>query len=99
MQFHQMEITLVIKIKNTAYLVIALSKKVKNLDSLRDENGKILPADMEFSFKNGKLALLQIRPFVESQSALTNPYLTKLDSGTTDSSTVRVPLNGVPSAK
>ena len=79
-----------------ALQLIALSKKVKNLDSLRDENGNMMPADMEFSFKDGRLALLQIRPFVESKSALTNPYLTQLDSKTSSGTNIRVPLNNVP---
>jgi len=79
-----------------AIQLIDLAKKVRNLDSLRDENGKVLPADMEFSFKNGQLALLQIRPFVESESALTNPYLTELDSQARGGDNLRVSLDGVP---
>ena len=51
---------------------------------------------MEFGFKDGQLALLQIRPFVESESALTNPILAKLDSETKRGADVRVPLGAVP---
>ena len=68
----------VLKPAETAQL-ITLAKKVRNLDSLRGEDGEMMPADIEFGFKDGKLGLLQIRPFVESQSALSNPYLTKID--------------------
>ena len=81
---------------NEAMQLIQLAKKVRDLDSLRDENGVVRPADMEFGFKDGKLALLQIRPFVESESALTNPILAKLDSETKRGKDVRVPLGAVP---
>ena len=49
--------------------------------SLRDEAGAPLPADIEFAFYEGKLYLLQIRPFVESRSARENVYLSSLDAG------------------
>jgi hypothetical protein len=37
------------------------------------------PADIEFAFRNGKLALLQIRPLVENREAERNRYLSSLD--------------------
>ena len=37
--------------------------------SLRDENNNPMPADVEFAFRDGRLALLQIRPFVEAKGA------------------------------
>jgi phosphoenolpyruvate synthase/pyruvate phosphate dikinase len=37
------------------------------------------PADIEFAFRNGKLALLQIRPLVENRDAERNRYLSSLD--------------------
>ena len=48
---------------------------------LRDVSGAPLPADIEFAFYDGKLYLLQIRPFVESRSARENIYLSSLDMG------------------
>jgi hypothetical protein len=38
------------------------------------------PADIEFAFKDGRLALLQIRPFVESRRAQQSKYLNALDA-------------------
>lgn len=35
--------------------------------------------DIELGFKDGKLFLFQIRPFVENQNALSHPYLQKMD--------------------
>ena len=57
-----------------------------------------MPADIEFGFKDGKLGLLQIRPFVESQSALSNPYLTKIDGAQGNKNHAYVPLKSIPKA-
>ena len=62
----------------------------------RDEEGNLLPADIEFAFKNGKLALLQIRPFVENKSAQRNQYLSGLDAGLELRSSAQVDLSGIP---
>ncbi len=62
--------------------LIELSRLVPDrVTSLRDETGAPLPADIEFAFYDGKLYLLQIRPFVESRSARENIYLSSLDAG------------------
>ena len=77
--------------------LVALAKQVNaGFDSLKDEQGNQMPADIEFAFKDGKLALLQIRPFVESSSALSNAYLMQLDGGNESSSRAFVPLDSVP---
>ncbi len=76
--------------------LIALSKEVARFPSLRDEEGHLLPADVEFAFKDGKLALLQIRPFVQSKSAQRNRYLIALDAGLAQRSVARVDLSGIP---
>ena len=76
--------------------LVTLAEKVRNLDTLRGEDGKMMPADIEFGFKNGKLGLLQIRPFVESQSALSNPYLTQIDGAQSNRGHAYVPLQSVP---
>ena len=63
--------------------LIALSKKVKNLDSLRDENGNIMPADMEFSFKNGTARAPPDSPLRREQERAQRILISpKLDSGT-----------------
>ena len=76
--------------------LVTLAEKVRNLDTLRGEDGKMMPADIEFGFKDGKLGLLQIRPFVESQSALSNPYLTKIDGAQSNRGHAYVPLQSIP---
>jgi len=61
--------------------LIALSREVPNrFASLRDEQGRPLPADIEFAFRDERLTLLQIRPFVESKSAQKSRYLLDLDA-------------------
>jgi hypothetical protein len=64
--------------------------------SLRDEAGNPLPADVEFAFRNGRLALLQMRPFVESGRAQGSAYLAGLDSGLRDRGQQPVALDAVP---
>jgi hypothetical protein len=76
--------------------LIAASKDVTRFPTLRDEEGNLLPADIEFAFKDGKLALLQIRPFVENKSAQRNQYLSGLDAGLELRSSARVDLSGIP---
>jgi hypothetical protein len=64
--------------------------------ALRDAQGKQLPADIEFAFRDGRLTLLQIRPYVESKSAQRNAYLLGLDEKLRSRSRTVVPLDGVP---
>ncbi len=64
--------------------------------SLRTEKGEAVPADVEFAFRNGRLALLQIRPFVESRSALRNLYLVSLDADIGSRGKASVALDAVP---
>jgi hypothetical protein len=54
----------------------------ERFDTLRDEDGEAIPADIEFAFAGGRMAILQIRPFVESKSAQENEYLMSLDART-----------------
>jgi hypothetical protein len=44
-------------------------------------DGQPAPADIEFGFRAGKLALFQIRPFVESLRARRSQYLIDMDRG------------------
>jgi hypothetical protein len=78
--------------------LIAMTREVEKFPTLRDEDGKLLPADIEFAFKDGKLALLQIRPFVESKSAQRNLYLSELDAGFRKRGSQSVDLAGIPRA-
>jgi hypothetical protein len=76
--------------------LIALARDVAKFPSLRDEQGVVRPADIEFGFKDGKLALLQIRPFVESAAAQQNRYLLQLDAGLRERGQAPVDLDAVP---
>ena len=60
------------------------------------EKGASLPADIEFGFAGGRLALLQIRPFVESSAAQQNLYLLELDAGLKERGAAKISLDGVP---
>ncbi len=62
-----------------AQLVDLARKAPDKFPSLR-EGGENRPADIEFAFKDGKLALLQLRPFVENKSARRNTHLLELDA-------------------
>ncbi len=47
------------------------------------QDGQPAPADIEFGFRDGRLALFQIRPFVESQRARRSRYLIDIDRSVT----------------
>ena len=66
--------------------------------TLRDSDGEDLPADIEFAFKDGRLTLLQIRPFVESKGAQNSAYLIQLDEGLESRSSGDVELEQVPAS-
>ena len=46
----------------------------------RDETGRLVPADVEFGFVAGRLALFQVRPYLQSREALRNRFLLGLDA-------------------
>jgi phosphoenolpyruvate synthase/pyruvate phosphate dikinase len=61
-----------------------------------DDQGRPAPADIEFAFVDGKLQLLQIRPFLESRKAKGSGYLMRMDEGLTASRGKSVNLAEVP---
>jgi phosphoenolpyruvate synthase/pyruvate phosphate dikinase len=79
--------------------LMAFSKQVPaRFPSLRTMTGESVPADIEFAFKNGKLALLQIRPFNESRRAQKSQYLAQLDAPFAERGGISVPLGVLPGA-
>jgi phosphoenolpyruvate synthase/pyruvate phosphate dikinase len=76
--------------------LIRLAGDVEDFPALKTESGQVLPADVEFGFNNGRLALLQIRPFVESASARESTYLSGLDGRLSQNGQRRVPLSEIP---
>ena len=61
-------------------------------------DGSRTPADVEFAFRDGQLALLQIRPFVDSTRARGDYYLAGLDAGLLDRVGLPVELDTIPGA-
>ena len=77
--------------------LVALAKSVPaRFPSLRTASGDPVPADIEFAFRGGKLALLQIRPFNESRRAQRSQYLAQLDAAYTTRGNEKVQLSAIP---
>jgi hypothetical protein len=64
--------------------------------SLRESNGKPVPADIEFGFYQNRLMLFQIRPFLESVKARKNLLLNSLDDRLIQNHHKVVNLNEIP---
>jgi len=79
-----------------AQLIELANRVPEQFPSLRTEGGAAAPADIEFAFRAGRLALLQIRPFVENRSAQRNLYLASLDAGFEARGSEPVDLDAVP---
>ncbi len=62
----------------------------------RSQPGVAAVADIEFGFRQGKLALFQIRPFVESRRALRSKTLMDMDRRLLNKSAARVRMDQPP---
>lgn len=62
----------------------------------RNDDGLPVVADIEFGFRHGKMALFQIRPFVESQRASRSLALVDMDRHLSGNGEARVQLNQEP---
>lgn len=63
---------------------------------LRDAQGQPAPADVEFAFADGRLYLLQIRPFLQNPRAQRNAFLLSLDTGLAQGRQATVKLDEAP---
>jgi phosphoenolpyruvate synthase/pyruvate phosphate dikinase len=63
---------------------------------ITDDQGRPAPADVEFAFLDGRLQLLQIRPFLESRKARGSSYLQAMDKSVKQRATSAVKMNEVP---
>lgn len=63
------------------------------------QDGRPVPADIEFGFRDGRLALFQIRPFVESLRARRSQYLIDIDRSSGSGRDVLVDLSQPPLAR
>jgi hypothetical protein len=59
--------------------LIAFADEIPRKFPQYGEDGKPVAADVEFAFVNGRLWLLQIRPFNESRKAAGSGYLIEMD--------------------
>jgi hypothetical protein len=60
-------------------LVVFARSVPKRFPRMTNIRGEAVPADIEFGFYRQQLALFQIRPFLESDRARRNLYLSQLD--------------------
>jgi len=63
---------------------------------LKDAEGRPVAADVEFGFRAGRLALFQIRPFLNSPAARQSRFLTGLDRQVRSTAGKTVDLNKIP---
>jgi len=62
----------------------------------KSESEPPAPADIEFGFRDGRLALFQIRPFVESMRARRSAYLINMDRDSAGQGRAAVDLHQRP---
>ncbi len=77
--------------------LITLHKELpERFPSVVNDRGKIVPADIEFGFLDGKLKLFQIRPFLESKRARGSNFLNQMDQGLKKSKGITVSMLEIP---
>lgn len=82
---------------NEVLQLIALARDVDaRFPGLTRADGSRAPADVEFAFRDGQLAVLQIRPFVDSTRARGDYYLAGLDAGLRERIGLPVALDVIP---
>jgi hypothetical protein len=59
--------------------LIAFSEEITKRFQQFDDRGQPAAADVEFAFVEGRIWLLQIRPFNESRQAQASAYLARMD--------------------
>jgi len=89
----------VLKKEEIARLIEMTRSLQDRFPMLRGEQGRAAPADVEFGFYKGRLALFQIRPFLESLQARQNLFLNSLDRPLTEMPSRMVDLDKVPGEK
>ena len=75
-----------------------LANDVDRRSLVTGANGKSVPADIEFGFVDGRLALFQIRPLVESRRARESGYLATMDAALREGGRATVSLAEPPRA-
>ncbi len=62
------------------FQLMNIALKLPSRFPMRDETGKITPADVEFGFYRDRLILFQIRPYLQSKKAQRNQFLAMMDN-------------------
>ena len=77
--------------------LIALAKELpERFPPITDDDGNPAPADIEFGFRDGKLQLFQIRPFLESRDRRGAGYLRDMDKALQGRMNKTVKMREVP---
>lgn len=77
--------------------LLSLARRLpQEFPELEDSEGEPVPADVEFGFFQGKLALFQIRPFLNSRKARESSFLAAMDSAVIKQLAAGVNLNLPP---
>ena len=63
---------------------------------IKNEQGDVVAADVEFGFYKGQLQLFQLRPFLQNSSAQSNGYLINMDKALKDELKQQVDMLAVP---
>ena len=80
--------------------LLAVARNVdKRFPLPRDDQGRPVPADIEFAFHDGHLALFQIRPYAESRRARRNQALVAMDAELAAAAGKPVSLDDIPPAE
>jgi hypothetical protein len=77
-------------------LVVLAREVPARLPSMRTPNGEAIPADIELAFKDGRLALLQIRPLNENKRAQRSVFLAQLDAPFAANADAQIWIGGRP---
>ncbi len=77
--------------------LIAFARELpQRFPAIVDADGNPAPADVEFGFRDGRLVLFQIRPFLDNAAARGNAYLIDMDPDPQALADVSVDLDAVP---
>jgi len=79
-----------------AELIHFVKELPQRFPAIVDADGNPAPADVEFGFLDNKLALFQVRPFLDSKQARANSYLRSLDKNMRPLDRVIVKLDSIP---
>jgi len=77
--------------------LVAFAREVpRRFPQILNARGEAVPADIEFGFYGDRLALFQIRPFLESDRARKNLYLNQMDRSLREKFQLRVDMQQQP---